>query len=220
MTGRSTSLQSHASSPVVDVPGSDFTSMNLADKSEAMKCMSNFDGRWRSLTVSKKISYELLSVVVHHGGPHSGHYTVYRRARIPQHAYHEGVSKNVTKGDKPVQDPKVLHGRFVAPPNRSSNEGEAMVFVDTERLDDNEEVVHDGALSLSSEKSSPAFRLRLGGSKLSPDVNIAFSPDALEDVQGAQVIWFKVSDSDVKRVAENEVYMADASQLFYERVYR
>ncbi|KAG0607524.1 hypothetical protein M758_8G035000 [Ceratodon purpureus] len=120
---------------------------------------------------SRRLLYELLSIVVHHGGPQSGHYTVYRKVRLPKDRDHE-VSTGIAEG--------------VGAGLRCS----------TEVREQSAEIEID-------EKSS----------KVPVEMEVEVAEEDREIVA-----WFKVSDTNVRRVEELEVQLANASLLFYERL--
>lgn len=115
----------------------------------------------RTLT-SRKSLYELFSVVVHHGGPQSGHYTVYRKVRFQED-----------------MDPAV---------HTEDEDGAGLLH--------NPEVPEDCRGKLEQPMESDNARGR------------------------GSTVWFKVSDTNVRRVDESEVQLAKASLLFYERLMR
>ncbi|XP_024403188.1 uncharacterized protein [Physcomitrium patens] len=133
----------------------------------------------RTLT-SRKLLYELLSIVVHHGGPHSGHYTVYRKVRLPK-----------------SRDSKV----------KSAEEDCAGLLCHTEVREHSEKVEIDATVT-----SRVLEQLQDGRERLREATEEGNARD--EEI----VLWFKVSDSNVRRVEELEVLLANASLLFYERL--
>lgn len=131
----------------------------------------------RTLT-SRKLLYELLSVVVHHGGPQSGHYTVYRKVRLPKET-----------------NPEV----------RTVDEDGAGLICNTEVRERPKETETDETVtSKVPEELQVDSRGRLG------------KRDSAGG--GESTVWFKVSDTNVRRADELEVQLANASLLFYERL--
>lgn len=122
----------------------------------------------RTLT-SRKLLYELLSIVVHHGGPQSGHYTVYRKVRLPKN-----------------RDPEA----------RIAEGAGAGVLFSAEGREEAKEIEIDEPVA----------------SKVSVEMEV----EATEEDR--ETVWFKVSDTNVRRVEELEVRLANASLLFYERL--
>ena len=114
----------------------------------------------------RKLLYELLSIVVHHGGPQSGHYTVYRKVRLPKDT-----------------DPEVRIA-----------EG-------------------DGAGLLCS----TLVREQSKETEIDETIPVEMEVEPTGEDQKT-VVWFKVSDTNVRRVEELEVQQANASLLFYERL--
>lgn len=123
----------------------------------------------RTLT-SRKLLYELLSVVVHHGGPQSGHYTVYRKVRLPKD-----------------RGPQVRIAE-----------------------------VEGTGLLCSTEVREQSIEIEIDKTVTSR-VPVEMEVEAIEKDRET-VVWFKVSDTFVRRVEELEVQQANANLLFYERL--
>lgn len=130
----------------------------------------NFQPAAERTPTTRKLLYELLSIVVHHGGPQSGHYTVYRKVRFPKD-----------------RDPEL----------RIAEQDGAGLFGTREVREQSEEIEAD--VTATSTKVPMELDLR-----------------AMEDRES--VVWFKVSDTNVRRVEELEVQLANASLLLYERM--
>jgi len=130
----------------------------------------------RTLT-SRNLLYELLSVVVHHGGAQSGHYTVYRKVKLPKDT-----------------DPEV----------RTADEDGAGLLCNTEVREHSNETKTDETITSKVPE------------ELQVDCREAMERD--NAVSRESAVWFKVSDTNVRRVEVSEVQLANASLLFYERL--
>lgn len=126
----------------------------------------------RTLT-ARKLLYKLLSIVVHHGGAQSGHYTVYRKVRLPK--------------DTDPEDEDGA-GLLCNTEVRERSKGTETDETVTSRVPKELQVDCRGRLGKAMERGRES------------------------------AVWFKVSDTNVSRVEELEVQLADASLLFYERL--
>lgn len=195
--------------------------------------------------------YELISVVVHHGSPRNGHYTVYRKAKLKVDSSTELENKSTMLED----DLTVLDG--------CKSEAMAIDEWKSEGFDEEMKSAADSLESLSANISNDsectarnssrdenkdiipaeAFPRRTedllgrGGNcidssalaRLECDKNFEVKEGACVDAprnpkakqihqeEEEIVLWFRVSDSHVDVVTEEEVMMAQATLLFYER---
>lgn len=212
---------------------------------------SCYPGRW---------FYELISVVVHHGCPKNGHYTVYRKVKVlpktvdsinsetdidpEQSQLFNGKQDGVADSSAAIKISKLNcdHQMEDSPMNGDcmdfgacdKREGEN-ACVNT-HVDDSCTAIHsskcncdeqmDKSCSLDSGACGESAGERESiNASCTPDVYV--HPDVLVDtpvecptIREDKVLWFRVSDSHVDIVAEEEVLMAQATLLFYERCYK
>lgn len=144
-----------------------------------------------------------MSVVVHHGGPHSGHYTVYRRVRLPTKHTVECVTES----------PSSSSAEILSAGNASQFIGEGG---DIQLLKSDNS---DPAEKTSGEKLEKVTVVSISGSEefKDPRRGEVIRNDVTRETE-TEVVWFKVSDTNVKRVDEQEVRLANASLVFYERL--
>ncbi|CAM6085462.1 unnamed protein product [Calypogeia fissa] len=124
----------------------------------------------RSITKTSKYSrrllYELVSVVVHQGGPQSGHYIVYRKM----------IQSNCSQEHEVLENDLQLQDITQAIDLSVHNYGEGAAGVNNHRLE-----------------------------------NVGTTDEVVP-------LWFRVSDTHVERVPEQEVFSARATLLFYEQL--
>jgi hypothetical protein len=145
---------------------------------------------------SRKLLYELLSVVVHYGTPQSGHYTVYRKVRLPKQDS-QGVIlyAPVASVGKPQHgDAGSSLGEECGNLEIADSDTEVLRTFDSKRCLDSQNSVGDEEVTETMDEEIPQ-----------------------NDTQ-TTIVWFKVSDTTVLRVEEQEVQTANASLVFYERI--
>lgn len=148
---------------------------------------------------SRKLLYELLSVVVHHGGPQSGHYTVYRKVILSQAA-----------SETPeVESPSTMSREF----EKKISTKDQVADADLPHAANSVPVVADQSYELGSDGAVLAEEALLVTEAVKNKKREGMPP--VKD--NAKAVWFKVSDSYVTRVEESEVLLANASLFFYER---
>lgn len=198
--------------------------------------------------------YELISVVVHHGSPRNGHYTVYRKAKLKN----DDNTQKSDNGDTSQEDAMDMNecesvGGEEETTDRcavmdSSTEKpstNALNCADFEMWDSNGAEIEDvNAKCISAEtlsRSDEELVARQDTHTISPTgVSSGCWEEQLEARQGThtdaplgksiksswkptvkeeRVFWFRVSDSHVDVVTEQEVLMAQATLLFYEHLH-
>jgi hypothetical protein len=145
---------------------------------------------------SRKLLYELLSVVVHYGTPQSGHYTVYRKVRLPKQD-----SQGVILDAPVVSVGKPQHG------DAGSSLGEECGNLEIADSDTEVPQTFDSKRCLDSQNS-------VGDQ----EVTETMDEETPQNDTQTTIVWFKVSDTTVLRVEEQEVQTANASLVFYERI--
>lgn len=199
--------------------------------------------------------YELISVVVHHGSPRNGHYTVYRKAKLKinhstetehksdmlQDILRDDVSNlDGCKSDAMVTDTWNSGGcdeemKYVSVDSSleslsanvsngpacttwNDNGGEikdvipAEIFPGPREKLPSKDVNCNDPSALPSVDSDKNFEVKEGA-----HIDAPGNPQSKQFGQGEIVLWFRVSDSHVDLVTEEEVMMAQATLLFYER---
>ncbi|BBN19402.1 ubiquitin carboxyl-terminal hydrolase 30 [Marchantia polymorpha subsp. ruderalis] len=201
----------------------------------------------RGYKYARKLPYELVSVVVHQGGPQNGHYIVYRKARLTgtkeksltkesvslKHPTADGggdTRESIVSGNKSVSEPQLAVKEPAAEGARlQSIYGQ---LIELESLPD-----ITSSKRFEPSKSSVQISNDCGLSKddllhcvSTPDYSqvqpkrAAVSEDSTRCIgksgrrDDGSVLWFRVSDTNVQRVHEQEVFGAHASLLFYEQL--
>ncbi|KAH7306371.1 hypothetical protein KP509_22G008100 [Ceratopteris richardii] len=182
--------------------------------------------------ISQRRLYELISVVVHHGSSKGGHYTVYRRAKCKKSDFIQRDHPNADDLASFVEcntdvmdlDSNVSRG-YPAGSTVASESDETKSTEDRLYGSGNE------ALSMDEESLECHFNAKntfsvpqsLGSYK---ELNVKDDAyiDSMDKEEREQpsneeiVLWFRVSDSHVTLVTQEEVLMAQATLLFYERI--
>ncbi|KAG6541367.1 hypothetical protein Mapa_017236 [Marchantia paleacea] len=201
----------------------------------------------RSSKYARKLLYELVSVVVHQGGPQNGHYIVYRKARMIgtkgntltkdsvslKHPTDDGEDekrKSIVSENTSVPGPQLAVKESAAEGAKSQSFYGQLIALESlpditssKRFEPSEcrvQVSDDHGLSkydlLHGVSTPDDFQAQRKSATVLEDYTRCFGKCGRRD--DGSVLWFRVSDTNVQRVHEQEVFGAHASLLFYEQL--